>query len=207
MNDTVLINIFIIISIILTAGYFFGRRRNRAVAAGAINTLINLMKPAEQKITNIGGLVGYHVEMHFHGRGNVEMAHGTMTLLPRHSLLYLPVSRIFRKFDRFFITFTLREPPTGKEAHIYEKRFHNRYRKNEGKRFRRKEAGLGSGEFIFLFESGEDLDYLEKLAAGLEDTDRLKEVSIHPDLNVIELLIVPTSGENRLLESILHRSF
>jgi len=46
----------------------------------------------------------------------------TITLLPRHSWLYLPVSKLIRKYDRLFITLYLKKPPL-EEAHLIESKY------------------------------------------------------------------------------------
>jgi len=46
----------------------------------------------------------------------------TITLLPRHSWLYLPISKLIRKYDRLFITLYLKKPPS-EEAHLIESKY------------------------------------------------------------------------------------
>ncbi len=203
MSETLLINIFIIISIILMVGYFFGRRKNQAIAASAISALNKALKPEDQKITNIGGVIGYHVEMSFGKKRNIQQVKGTITMLPRHSLLYLPISMIFRRFDRFFITIKLKQLPTEKEARIFERRFYNKHRKNTGTHLQREEFNPGSGDYIYLYENDADLKILKAIMDKIEDPERLKETSMRPDSSEVELLFVPTVGENRVLISIL----
>lgn len=202
MDNALYINIFILISLILTAGYFFGRKKNRAVAASAINKLLELMKPERQEITNIGGLVGYHVRMWFDS-GKAEEVQGTITMLPRHSLLYLPVSRIFRGFDRFFITIKLKALPVGKQARLFEKRFYNKHRKDAGNNMQVKTLSRGGREFLIFHETGRELSFLQDLLSAAENPDKLKEVSIFPEKGVIEILVVPSTGDNRVIETVI----
>jgi hypothetical protein len=124
---------------------------------------------------------------------------GTITLLPRHSLLYLPVSFLFRRFDRFFVTLNLTEFPTAGRAHIYEKRFHQRHRSGEGAGLDREEMAIGSREFLLLAENGPDMNFLLELASRAEDPEQLKELSVRPERGTAEFLVVPSAGENRLL--------
>jgi len=202
MDNALYINIFILISLILTAGYFLGRKKNRAVAASAINTLLELMKPERQEITNIGGLVGYHVRMWFDG-GKAEEAQGTITMLPRHSLLYLPVSRIFRGFDRFFITIKLKALPVEKQARLFEKRFYYKHRKIAGNNMQVNTLSRNGREFLIFYENSRELAYLQNLFSGIVNPDKLKEISILPGKGVIEILVVPSAGDNRVLGSII----
>ena len=202
MDNALYINIFILISLILTAGYFLGRKKNRAIAASAINSLLKVMNPEKQEITNIGGLVGYHVRMRFDG-GKAEEARGTITMLPRHSLLYLPVSRIFRRFDRFFITIKLKSLPVEKKARLFEKRFCNKHRKDAGNNMQVKTLSRGGREFLIFHETGRELSFLQDLLSAAENPDKLKEVSIFPEKGVIEILVVPSAGDNRVIETVI----
>ncbi|MFO7915008.1 MAG: hypothetical protein R6U43_04895 [Candidatus Krumholzibacteriales bacterium] len=202
MDNALYINIFILISITLTAGYFFGRKKNRAIAASSINTLLKILKPERQEITNIGGLVGYHLRMWFNGE-KVEKAQGTITLLPRHSLLYLPISRGFRGFDRFFITISLNTLPVRKGARLFEKRFYHKYREDEGIGMQVESISRGRREFLLFYENGRELSFLRDLLSGIENPAKLKEVSIRPEKGMIEILVVPSAGDNRVLESII----
>ena len=204
MDNSFYINIFMLISLILTAGYFFGRKKNRAIAASSINTLSRILKPESQEIINIGGLVGYHLKMRFK-EGNVQRASGTITLLPRHSLLYLPISRFFRRFDRFFITIKMSRLPAGGKVHLFEKRFYHRYRKDEGKGMEVKNLSRERYEFLLFYQNSRGLSFLQDLLSRIENPDKLKEVSIHPGKGVIEIMVIPSDGKNRLLRSILDR--
>jgi hypothetical protein len=202
MSDPVLINIFILISLFLTAGYFLGRRKNRAIAASAINAIFEMLKPDRREITNIGGLVGYHLRMSFIS-GSVESAFGTITLLPRHSLLYLPVSLLFRRFDRFFITLNLRRFPTTGSAHIFEERFYSGHREGVGKQLKRSPLQIGSLRFLAFYSAEEDLAFLKKLLNDIEDPSKLKEISIRPERGTVEILIVPTAGDNETAGTVI----
>jgi hypothetical protein len=115
--------LFIGFSFLLTLGYFWGRRSNRRIFHSAFNDLVDVVKPDDRKFTNIGGAVGFHANLFVKKKGTPFFrVDATITLLPRHSWLYLPVSKLIRKYDRLFITLYLKKPPL-EEAHLIESKY------------------------------------------------------------------------------------
>jgi len=115
--------LFIGFSFLLTLGYFWGRRSNRRIYQSAFNDLVDVVKPNDQTFTNIGGAVGFHANLFVKKKGTpFSRVDATITLLPRHSWLYLPISKLIRKYDRLFITLYLKKPPS-EEAHLIESNY------------------------------------------------------------------------------------
>jgi hypothetical protein len=115
--------LFISFSVLLTLGYFYGRRSNRRIYQSAFNDLVDIVKPDDQNFTNIGGAVGFHANLVVKKKGTpFSRVDATITLLPRHSWLYLPISKLIRKYDRLFITLYLKKPPL-EEAHLIESKY------------------------------------------------------------------------------------
>jgi len=115
--------LFIAFSIFLTLGYFWGRRSNRKICHSAFNDLVDIVKPHDQTFTNIGGVIGFHANLFLKKKDTpFSRVDATITLLPRHSWLYLPISKLIRKYDRLFITLYLKKPPS-EEAHLIESEY------------------------------------------------------------------------------------
>lgn len=115
--------LFIGFSFLLTLGYFWGRRSNRKIYESAFNDLVDVVKPNDQTFTNIGGAVGFHANLFVKKKGTpFSRVDATITLLPRHSWLYLPISKLIRKYDRLFITLYLKRPPV-EEVHLIESKY------------------------------------------------------------------------------------
>ena len=115
--------LFIGFSFLLTLGYFWGRRSNRRICQSAFNDLVDVVKPDDQTFTNIGGAVGFHANLFVKKKGTpFSRVDATITLLPRHSWLYLPISKLIRKYDRLFITLYLKKPPS-EEVHLIESKY------------------------------------------------------------------------------------
>ena len=111
--------LFVAFSFALSLGYFWGRRRNHSIYRSAFNDLMQVIQPDDQTFTNIGGAIGYHGNFLITRGGPVSQVDATITLLPRHSWLYLPASKLIRKYDRLFITVHFARPLI-EEAHLIE---------------------------------------------------------------------------------------
>lgn len=117
--------LFMAFTILLVLGYCWGRRKNVKIYRQAFQELIGIFAPRYQKFTNIGGLTGYHANLFPEDGGAVARVDATITLLPRQALLYYPVSKFLRGFDRLFITLHIKEGLSAgmDEAHLIEKRY------------------------------------------------------------------------------------
>jgi hypothetical protein len=141
--------LFVGFSTLLTLGYFWGRRSNRNIYRSAFSDLVDVVKPDDRNFTNIGGAIGFHANLLIKKKGApFSRVDATITLLPRHSWLYLPISKLIRKYDRLFITLYLKKPPW-EEAHLIE----NKYSKFMGSKI--KNAHLLRHEAV----KWEDLDF------------------------------------------------
>lgn len=207
MENTTLFYVFIGITLVLIWGYFHGRRKNNIIAQNAIKRLAELTNPVDKKITNIGGLVGYHIYFDFNQSSPIEYIKGTLTLLARQSLLYFPFSLIIRKFDRFFITIKLKQNIVPAECHLFNKKFMQKHRnKIIGEdNFFIDEIDWEGKKYCYCYTNKMELKILKQLKQKIKNPDKLKEISIYPEGNLIEVLLVPTININYvILEPVLN---
>ncbi|MCD6498199.1 MAG: hypothetical protein J7M25_07890 [Deltaproteobacteria bacterium] len=106
--------IFLGLAMALT--YLWGRRRNVARIQSISGALERTLAPKDKTYTWIGGLIGFHATYVMSGAAIADLRI-TATLLPRHSLLFLPVSRLLMGSDRLFLTAYLARPFEG-ELHV-----------------------------------------------------------------------------------------
>lgn len=115
----------IALTIALTLGYTWGRRINRRVVVNALDPLLEVFKARDQQFTNIGGQTGFHANIVPGNMRGVRRVDVTLTVLPRQSWLYMPLSLLVRKFDRFsmILFFNKRGRAVSEEGHIIDTRF------------------------------------------------------------------------------------
>lgn len=125
VTDQPVFYLFVAVSILLSLGYGWGRRRIRRITTSVFKEITAVLSPKDQTFTNIGGLTGYHANFVPHRNRFVKQVDATMTLLPRQSWLWYPFSRMIRRFDRLFLTFHLSPKVTGilQEGHLIEKAY------------------------------------------------------------------------------------
>jgi len=198
MAESLLFYIFIAFTMLLVWGYFYGKRQNHRIVRNAIDSLVEIVEPLDQKMTNIGGLVGYHIELELPEESLIDELGGTITLLPRQSLLYLPISFIIRKFDRFFIHTELKKSVFSKEAHLFACKFMQKHRKKiaDSSSLNKDEITMDGEKFCVCYKNSAQGQELVKLLKSLKNIDQLKEISLYPENNIVDILIIPKPEQN-----------
>jgi hypothetical protein len=188
--------LFIAFSCILTIGYFWGRRQNKRVFLSAFNDLVDVVKPDDQTFTNIGGVVGYHANLFIKKRGPISQVDATITLLPRHSWLYMPISKLIMKYDRLFITLYMRHRPPA-EAHLIEAKYASfRGPKiTNVHRFDREEITWGAYDFYLYYERAEMHDHFMKFIDNNPDPGLVRHIAIVPGQRKGFIFMIPQKGQ------------
>ncbi len=194
--------IIVILAGVVTIQFFYGRKLNLALMRNIIVTLEEVVKPKDQLYTWLGGYIGFKAEYEVDD-AVVEKIEATLTLLPRHSILYLPVSKITIKDDRLFIVLRSRFPLKG-DVHIIRRGL---YRFGKGiddpMEYLDDRIALNGVEYDVFFKRKEDKDRLIKLISGLP-VEKIKHVSVTPSTRVIYAYIVP---DRRTIEEVIPRMF
>jgi hypothetical protein len=112
-------------TLLLTFGYLIGRRQNRRIVMSALDPLLEVFKAKDHQFTNIGGQTGYHANIVPGNAPAIRRIDTTLTVLPRQSLLYMPISFLIRRFDRMqtFFFFSKKARAITEEVHLIEPRF------------------------------------------------------------------------------------
>ncbi len=190
-----LLGALILLGIAASVQYFFGKRKNRGIAGSVTKDLEAAFKPGHTNYVNIGGAIGYNFVYALSG-GLWTSAKGTITLSPRHSLLYLPISRLLGFRDRFYINLFTKKKIRG-EAHLVERGVLRRARIDGIEEMSRRETEASGKRFVLLWR-GEDLSAeLEKLLAAMPDPARLRHFCAFPGNKTFYLYTVPKPGAVR----------
>jgi hypothetical protein len=185
--------LFVAFSCLLTFGYFWGRRHNSKIFQSAFNDLLEVVKPDDQTFTNIGGAIGYHANLHIKKKGApLSRVDATITLLPRHSWLYFPVSKLIRKYDRLFITLHMKQPPS-EELHLIEN-FYNGLRKSKitnAERLNREEIKWGNLNFLIYYSSTAMRDRIIKFIEANPEPGIIRHIALVPEEKKGFIFMIP----------------
>jgi hypothetical protein len=184
-GDTTTVSVLIVIvaiSAFIAFSFHSGKRKNKEICTAIFNELMKVFKPDDQTFTNIGGAVGHHGTFSFKERGSVSRIDVTLTLLPRQAPLYMPISKLFIKNDRLFISVYMRYPPPG-EGHIIE-RSYTGFRGPEItniSRLHQMESKWGDLAFFLYYEQDRMADHFRELIGSLPDPGPIRHIAIVPD--------------------------
>jgi len=188
--------LFVAFSFFLATGYLWGKRQNKKIVLAVFKDLMDVIRPDDQTFTNIGGAIGYHAKLLVKKKGALlSLADATITLLPRHSLLYLPLSKIIRKYDRLFITLYLKRPPP-EESHLIEAKYSGfRGSKIDNtQRLNREDVKWGKFDFHLYYESMAMRDNFTRLMGENPDPGTVRHIAIVPDQKKIFIFMIPQKG-------------
>jgi hypothetical protein len=188
-----LITALVILALAATAQYFMGMKKNRWIASQISKGTEEALRPSSTNYVNIGSTIGYNFAYVLVGEW--ASAKGTFTLSPRHSLLYLPFSRILGISDRFFINVFTKKKLKG-EGHIVEASYLRRAKIQGVDSMERREKAVGGKRFILLWKGPDVIaSELESLLDGMPDPSRLRHFCSYADNKTFFLHILPRAGE------------
>ena len=187
--------LFIGFSCLLSAVYFWGRRANQRLYLSAFADLTDVIKPDDQTFTNIGGVVGYHAKFILKKESVFSKVDATITLLPRHSLLYMPLSKLIMKFDRLFITLYLKAALSG-EGHLIEKRYagFRAPKITNAPRLEKMEIKWGNYDFFLYFEQNKMRDQFMSFVEKNPDPGVIRHIAIVASERKCFLFMIPKRG-------------
>ncbi len=200
MNENIITSpvffLFIAFSFLLSFGYFRGRRKNQKIYRAAFRALVDTVKPQDQTFTVIGGVVGYHANLVVAKQQPISQIDATITLLPRHSWLYFPISFAIRRFDRLFVTFHCRAPIPG-EGHIIEKG----YAGFRGPKIANREKlqgetrPWGKQNVEVYYDSTKTRNFLSSLMDILPDPGVIRHIALVPGEQRCFVFMIPRPGK------------
>ena len=184
--------LFIAVTAMLSIGYFWGRRVNRRLFLSAFNGLADIIGPDDQTFTNIGGLVGYHANFLIKRQSPIAKIDATITLLPRHSLLYLPISMLIMRHDRLFVSIHLKSSLQG-EAHLIETKYaaFRGPKISNAERLTREKVRWGPYDFYLYYELAAMRDKLNAFMRTHPDPGVVRHVAMVPGQRKCFVFMIP----------------
>ncbi|MFA7565434.1 MAG: hypothetical protein WCY01_00270 [Alkalispirochaeta sp.] len=182
----------------LTFGYIFGRRFNRRVVMTALDPLVQVFNARDQQFTNIGGQTGYHANIVPGNMRSVRRIDTTLTILPRQSLLYLPISLLIRRFDRMqtFFVFNKRGTVIREEAHLIDSRFEKMMgnRIENAASLNREDVVWGGRKFHLYSASPVSRKWIQNLMNRMGQVDTVRHAGVIPGEERAYLFLIPKVG-------------
>ena len=127
MSSTLGLILVLVFTVILLVSFAYGRKRNFGLAVSSAEFFENFFKPKDKTYTWIGGFIGYYATYQLEN-ASVQI---TLTLMPRHSILYLPFSWLLRGGDMVYVVYQPEEDVKGVGADkvvVWRKPFHIHHR-------------------------------------------------------------------------------
>ncbi len=187
--------LFIAASAFLSMVFFWGRRKNRRIFQDAFQALVDTVNPDDQTFTTIGGVVGYHANLLVKRKSPVSRVDATVTLLPRQSFLYMPVSFLIMRFDRLFVTVYLRSEIPG-EGHLIERAyagFRGPKITNE-QRLEKESVRWGKLDFYLYYDNLSMREALHRHLSEHPDPGGIRHIALVPGERKGFVFLIPRMG-------------
>jgi hypothetical protein len=189
--------LFIAFSFMLSVVFYWGRRKNKRIFLSAFNDLVDVIKPDDQHFTNIGGMVGHHANLFINKKKHpFSKVDATITLLPRHSLLYMPISLMIMRFDRLFITLYQKTAFPG-EGHLIEKRYagFRGPKITNAQRLNKMELKWGNYDFLLYFEQNQMRNQCLSFVRKHPDPGTIRHIALVASQRKCFLFMIPRKGQ------------
>jgi len=190
MDNQLLMAIIIFVAGIASLQYFRGRKLNLFLMQHYIRSVKDVVKPEDETYTWLGGYIGFRAEYKIN-RDNLRKLEYTLTLLPRHSLLYFPVSLVTTRHDKLYFVF---KPfaQIKREAHLIQKGYYRLGPNIENADLlQREEIEIAGKKYEALFEKRRDIEKLKSLAESMSKPRNIKHVALTPKTNVLYIQMKP----------------
>ncbi len=179
----------------IVIGFSLGKKRNNKILLSALHDLVDVIKPDDQEFINIGGFVGYHANFSFKEKDIIREIAATITLLPRHAPLYMPISKFVMRNDRLFISLYMRCSPPG-EGHLIQKEYADFRGPKITNVYRlyREEMLWGQHVYYLYYDTTLIHHYLTKCIGDIPDPGHIQHIAILPDERKVFIFMIPEEG-------------
>ncbi len=150
------------------------------------------LRPITSNYVNIGGSIGYNFTYLLNDP--YTSAKGTVTLSPRHSLLYLPFSLLIGVRDRFFVNIFTQKKLRG-ESHLVEASYLKKANITGIDSMQRREVAKGEKSFVLLWKGTDLSSNLQTILDALPEPVRLRHFCSFPENKTFFIHESPWNGQ------------
>ncbi|ASI98615.1 hypothetical protein [Thermococcus celer] len=179
-----------VLAAIASLQFYKGRKLNLQLMYHYLQTIEEVVKPEDKEYVWLGGYIGFRANYKVN-RDNVRKFEYTLTLLPRHSILYFPIALVTSRHDKLYIVV---RPFAGikREAHLIQKGYYRLKPEIENEPLLQREVvEIAGKKYEALYEKRRDIDNLKALIESLSKPHNVKHVALTPKTNVFYVLMKP----------------
>ncbi|NJE53650.1 hypothetical protein [Thermococcus sp. 21S9] len=179
-----------VVAALTSIQFYKGRKLNLQLMQHYLRSIEEVVKPEDKDYVWLGGYIGFRA-VYKVNRDNIRKFEYTLTLLPRHSLLYFPVALLTSRHDKIY--FVIRPfAEIKREAHLIQKGYYRLSPNIENEDFLQRETiEIAGKEYEALYEKKRDVIKLKELVESLSNPHNVKHVSLTPKTNVFYVLMKP----------------
>lgn len=179
-----------VVAALTSIQFYKGRKLNLQLMQHYLRAIEGIIKPKDKDYVWLGGYIGFRANYKVN-RDNIRKFEYTLTLLPRHSLLYFPIALLTSRHDKLY--FVIRpETQIKREAHLIQKGYYRLKPNIENEDFLQKEeVEIAGRKYEALYEKKRDVIKLKELVESLSNPHNVKHVSLTPKTNVFYVLMKP----------------
>ncbi|MCD6195894.1 MAG: hypothetical protein J7J82_03830 [Staphylothermus sp.] len=186
MDGNTAIYLFLLVAIIAglsTIQFYKGRKQNLKILEYSIRVLEKSFKPRDKNYTVIGIYIGYDATYKvIHEL--IKNIKAVVLLLPRQSLLYMPIAKLTSRFDKIFLVINYKkEKNFPGEAHLIKKGYYRLGVKRAIKdieKMRIEKINIGTTKYYLVYTHRSLVEKLINFAKQLEDPSIINHIAIVP---------------------------
>ncbi len=181
--------VIVVAAAVATYQFFRGRKLNVMLMYHTMKVVEEVLNPQDKNYTLLGTYVGYTAIYDL--EGPIRKAEVTVTLLPRQSFFYFPVSLLTSRYDKAYVRFILSDKVV-REAHVVAKRYYRLgvSRTIEGfSNMRREDVVIGGKKYFLIYTSRGAVRKLVSFLKSLSNPSVVKHVALVPANRSIYLAV------------------
>ncbi len=190
--------VLLLSSAVLIITYQLGNKKNLRMMKELSLMLERALRPSDKEYTLLGGVLGFSATYKIKGFRDVK---ASLFLLPRQSLLYLPIAILRTGYDSLEILFYLNKP-VNEEAHVVRptKLSHWMPKIKRKDELQGKEMVLQGEKFELLFDKkGKAVSMAKRLAEVLAPCGST-HIAITPANSVVYLRFKASADRTKMIE-------
>ncbi|MCD6420717.1 MAG: hypothetical protein J7L41_08425 [Synergistetes bacterium] len=192
MNNVVMI--MLVLGAVVTLQFFKGRKINLMIMEHYAKKFEKLLRPKDQLYTWLGGYIGFRVNYEIDSE-TLEKIEMTLTLLPRHSVLYMPVSLITARHDKLYVVFRPKRK-VRTDIQIIRKGYYIFKPRIEEEPYLQKEVLEVNGKkFTIMYRERKEFDRFFKRIKDIFDMARVIHIALVSRTNVLYVFLRPSADD------------